>query len=202
MPITVAPLGIDLPQTPLQKPPERPYFVCVGTIEARKNHRLLLDLWRRLAAECGDRAPLLRLVCRRGYGSDGMAADLRALRHVVIEQPDLSDTAMTALLAGARALLLPSFAEGFGLPVAEALSLGVPVLCSNLAALRESGGGVPDYLDPADRAAWHRAVLDYASDSSRRRAQLARLRGWTAPSWRQHFAIVEALIGGLPQPPR
>ena len=52
-PVLVAPFGTDLPDVPAGGPPlpEAPYFVCVGTIEARKNHLLLLNLWRRLAAE-------------------------------------------------------------------------------------------------------------------------------------------------------
>jgi glycosyltransferase involved in cell wall biosynthesis len=104
---------------------------------------------------------------------------------------------VASLLRGARGLLLPSFAEGFGLPVIEALASGVPVLCSELPALRESGGGVPEYLDPLDAKAWRTAILDYAGDSPRRAAQLTRLAGWRAPTWDGHFAIVDRLLAGL-----
>jgi glycosyltransferase involved in cell wall biosynthesis len=122
----------------------------------------------------------------------------------------LPEARAAALLAGARALLFPSFAEGYGLPLAEALALGVPAVCSALPALREVGGAVPDYLDPLDGAAWRRAVLDHARPgSARRAAQLARLRGWRAPSWEAHFAAVDALLdrvaagaaAALPLPP-
>jgi glycosyltransferase involved in cell wall biosynthesis len=197
IPIAGAPLGIDVPSLPPSPPGERPYFVCIGTIEARKNHRLLLDLWQRLAAEPGEAAPFLRLIGQRGFGSERLADSLRELRGIVIEHADLPDTAMARLLRGARALLLPSLAEGFGLPVVEALTLGVPVLCSDLPALRESGGGLADYLDPADSAAWHRAIRDYTADSPRRQAQLTRLADWRPPTWAAHFAIVERLIVGL-----
>jgi glycosyltransferase involved in cell wall biosynthesis len=90
---------------------------------------------------------------------------------------------------------MPSFAEGYGLPVAEALSAGTPVLCSDLASLREVGQQVPEYLDPLDGPAWQRAIVDYSEpDSPRRRAQLDRLAVWRAPSWDAHFAIVDGLI--------
>ena len=197
LPIVVAPLGGELPKAAPPAGDEHPYFVCVATIEARKNHRLLLDLWRRISDELGDRAPRLRLIGRRGFGSGRIAEQLAALNGVVTEHSDLPDAAVTALLRGARALLLPSLAEGFGLPVVEALTLGVPVLCSDLPALRESGGGIPDYLDPADADAWYQAILSYQTESPRRAAQCARLAGWRPPRWESHFAIVARLIDDL-----
>lgn len=206
IPLEVAPLGIDLPDTMAPDINARdstpdggapPYFVCIGTLEARKNHRLLLDLWQRLAADLGDRTPRLLLVGRRAFGGEAIGARVAASGGLVTEHAEMPDARMTALLRGARALLLPSFAEGFGLPVVEALGHGVPVLCSDLPALRESGGGVPDYLDPADIDAWRRAVVDYLADSPRRRDQRARLAAWRPPRWSDHFAAVERLLAGL-----
>jgi glycosyltransferase involved in cell wall biosynthesis len=197
IPVEVAPLGVDLPDATAQGAAPHPYFVCVGTIEARKNHELLLDLWQRLAAELGERTPWLALVGRRAFGSAAIAARAASSGGTVIEHAEMPDSGVAALLRGARALLLPSFAEGFGLPVVEALAQGVPVLCSDLPALRESGGGVPDYLDPADGAAWQQAVVDHLGDSPRRRDQLARLARWQPPRWKAHFAVVERLIADL-----
>jgi glycosyltransferase involved in cell wall biosynthesis len=194
-PVAIAPLGIDVAGAPPLAEP--PYFVCIGTIEARKNQSLLLDIWERLRAELGAQAPRLALIGQRGFGSVPIVSRLAALRDVVTEHPDLPDQATGGLLRGARALLLPSFAEGFGLPIAEALALGVPVLCSDLPALRETGGGCPDYLEPGDHHAWRRAILDYAIDTPRRRAQLARIADWRVPRWDDHFAIVDGLIAAL-----
>ena len=99
---------------------------------------------------------------------------------------------------GARALLLPSFAEGYGLPLAEALAQGSPVLCSDIPVFHEIGGGVPDYLDPTDGPAWRAAVLDYAQPQSPgRQAQVQRLGGWSQPTWAQHFARVDAALRAL-----
>ena len=116
------------------------------------------------------------------------------------EHSNLSDAETTALMQGARAVLLPSFAEGYGLPVAEALAHGAPVLCSPLPALREVGQNVPDYLDPLDGPAWQQAIEDYAAPNSPRRdAQLARLADWRAPSWDGHITDILAFTDALPQ---
>ena len=101
---------------------------------------------------------------------------------------------VASLLAGARALLFPSFAEGYGLPLAEALALGVPALCSDLPALREVGGEVPDYLDPLDGAALapRRAGLRRSRLSRAAPRSSAASRDWRAPGWDAHFAAVDA----------
>ena len=197
IPVAAAPLGIDLPPVIARTHDDAPYFVCIGTLEARKNHILLLDVWQHLAADRTRVVPRLLLIGQRGFGGERIIDRLGALREIVIERPDVPDKTLAALLRGARALLFPSLAEGFGLPVAEALSLGVPVLCSDLPALRESGAGVPDYLDPHDTAAWHQAIVDFIADSPRRQAQLERLEGWRPPLWSEHFAIVDRLMASL-----
>ena len=201
LPIAVAHLGTDLhpPVAPLAG--GRPYFVCVATIEARKNHLLLLNIWRRMVEERGEDAPLLHLVGKRGWENEqvvDMLERCRALRGHVLEHGDLDDAAMRAMVAGARALLLPSFDEGFGMPVAEALALGTPVIAADIPALREVGRRVPDYLDPMDGLGWRGAIEDYArADSARRAAQLTRLEGWRPFTWDQHIATVLALIDSL-----
>ena len=80
------------------------------------------------------------------------------------------------------------------MPVPEAISVGVPVLCSELPALREAGGDVPDYLDPLDGPAWINAILDYTAPMSlRREAQQRRAVDWPQPSWDDHLTAVLAL---------
>jgi glycosyltransferase involved in cell wall biosynthesis len=202
-PIVVAPLGVDLAAAlhPLPQEPRRhPYFICIGTIEPKKNHLMLLKVWRRLAAQLGDQAPRLILVGQRGWENENVLDMMErspGIRALVEEHNALPDPVMAGLLAGARALLLPSFAEGYGLPVAEALALRVPVLCSDLPALRSVGKEVAEYLDPLDGPGWFGAVLDYAKpDSASRAAQLARLSAWAPPSWDNHFLAVQALIDG------
>ncbi|MFC7692943.1 glycosyltransferase [Paeniroseomonas aquatica] len=202
-PLVIAPLGIESPPTPAPPPPAGPYFVCLGTIEPRKNHLLLLHVWRDMIsrAAAGPGAPpppRLLLIGRRGWENENVVDLLERcdmLRGTVQELGSPPDHQVAALLAGARALLYPSFVEGYGLPVAEALALGVPVLCSDVAPLREVGGAVPDYLDPLDGPVWRQRIEAYAAAGSpERAAQLERLRHWTAPRWSDHFAQVDALL--------
>jgi glycosyltransferase involved in cell wall biosynthesis len=204
-PIRVAPLGVDLRRS--ARPPaavgQSPYFVYVATIEPRKNHLLLIDVWRQLAAVAGGGSPpRLVLIGRRGLRSRKIIELIErcGLAHGIVEEHnDLPDAAVARLVASAQASLYPSFAEGYGLPVAEALALGVPVLCSDLPELREIGRDVPEYLDPLDRRMWRDAVLDYVQTASiRRQAQLTRLNRWRAPSWEQHFSRVQPLIDFAP----
>ena len=200
----VAHLGVEHRRPAAVAPPAEaapPYFVCVGTIEPRKNHLLLLNLWRSLYEELGEAAPRLVLVGHRGWENDSVIAMLERspfARKLVSELGAVSDATLTTLLLGARAALFASFGEGYGLPCAEALTLGVPVICSDLPVLREIYGEMPDYLDPLDGQGWRRTVLDYAAPgSARRAAQIERLAHWQPAEWSSHFTAVDALLSEL-----
>lgn len=200
-PVLVAPLGFDLPplrSIPNTPPPEHPYFVTLGTIEPRKNHLLLLNLWRDLAERLGPRAPRLIILGRRGWQNETVFRMLDrtpGLRGLVEERPRANDAEVAATLRHARALLFPSFTEGYGIPLIEALSLGTPTICADIPTLREVGAGVPDYLHPIDGLGWRDAVLDYAQPgSAARAAQLARITGFLQPGWDHHFNTLEQVL--------
>lgn len=202
-PALAAPLGSDLRALARrdESPSQRPSFVVVGTIEGRKNHLLLLQIWERLARELGERTPRLIIVGQRGWESE-QAVDLldraRNLKPHVLELGRCTDRELADHLASARALLFPSFVEGYGLPLIEALHQGTPVIASDLPLFREIGGDIPDYLDPIDGPAWLRTIMDYAaSPSPRRDAQIARLGSYRAPSWSEHFRIVEPFLESI-----
>ncbi|MBB3859403.1 glycosyltransferase involved in cell wall biosynthesis [Novosphingobium hassiacum] len=179
----------------------RPWFVCLGTIEPRKNHLLLLNLWREMAGSLPERqVPRLVIIGRRGWENEqvlDMLDRCPALASHVEEINGCSDAQLSALLRGSRALLMPSFAEGFGMPVAEALSVGVPVVCSDIAAHREVGGDVPDYVGPLDGARWQALILDHSMQGPAHQAQMQRLPAWHEPTWAEHMQTVALAIGEL-----
>ncbi|MEN3749275.1 glycosyltransferase family 1 protein [Sphingomonas sp. HF-S3] len=177
-----------------------PYFVCVGTIEPRKNHLALLQLWDRLVARLGDLAPRLVVIGQWGSGSDPVRATLRTngrLRDHVTIIDRCADGDMARLVSGAEALLMPTLAEGFGLPLVEALELGTPVIASDLPCFRELGQGIPTLLDPHDLDAWEGAIRSFSGDGGDRYRQLGLMAGFRPYRWSDHFAGVEAWLETL-----
>jgi glycosyltransferase involved in cell wall biosynthesis len=202
-PAVAAWLGADRFELHGPPPPEarRPHFVVLGTIEARKNHLLLLRLWSKLVAKHGGEAPRLLVIGRRGWEAQpvfDLLDDNASLRGHVVEIGDCSDEELRRHFATARALLFPSIAEGFGLPLVEALGSGLPVIASDLPVFREIGQGLPLLLDPGDEAAWERAILDFARPgSAARAAQVERIREFQLPDWASHFRTVESWLTTL-----
>ena len=189
----VAPNGVDLPKPDTTALPNGldltpPYFVALGTIEPRKNHAFLLDLWQRLPAP----VPRLFIIGNRGWADAALLARLDALPKdgPVQVLHGLTDGAVAALLAGARALLAPSLAEGFGLPPVEAASLGTPVIATDLAVTRELLGNMAVYLPPSDIYSWMEIIVRQASAPPIRSAEPP---SWKAPTWGDHFKTVLSL---------
>lgn len=187
--ILVAHLGIS------RRPPKKaagpsarqPYFVVLGTIEPRKGIGFVLDLWARLQDRlAAPDMPHLMLVGRRGWIGPDLAARLDRgpmMGRSILERPDLGDDEVTALLTGAHGLLAPSRTEGFGLPAAEAASLGLPVLATDLAVTREILGAYPRYLPANDLQAWASAVLAMSALPHRQ----TKMTPPPLPDWTDHF---------------
>jgi glycosyltransferase involved in cell wall biosynthesis len=150
-----------------------------------KNHATLLRAWARLSAR-PDGAPLLVCTGRlrdepRRVEALAAAAGLPPER--LRDLGFVPDGDLPLLLRGSRLLVFPSLFEGFGLPVAEALASGCPVLAADIPPLREIAGDAARYVDPRDEAALAQA-LDALWDSAGERAQMARAGREIAQAYR------------------
>jgi glycosyltransferase involved in cell wall biosynthesis len=137
------------------------YVLVVATIEARKNHALMVRVWRRLL-ETMPPHQVPTLVFAGGVGwlvadlmqqlenSDWLGGRIRLIRHP-------SDAALRTLYRGCLFTVFPSFYEGWGLPVSESLAFGKPCLAARTTSLPEVGGSLARYFDPAE--------LDDATDA-------------------------------------
>lgn len=136
------------------------YFLTVGSIEIRKNHRLLYNLWVRLVKKRNDVIPLV-IVGREGWLVDDLLHLLRhdpSIQDHILVLNRIPDEQLHALYSYCYAFLYPSFVEGWGLPVREALSYGKHVIASDDPSLIEAAEGLAQHLDPNDHEAWLRAV--------------------------------------------
>jgi glycosyltransferase involved in cell wall biosynthesis len=176
----------------------KPYFLVLSTIEPRKNHLMLLQVWQRLVERLGPAAPRLVLVGQRGWECEHVTRLLdrsELLRPFVTEKNHCSDAELVTLMRDAQALLLPSFVEGYGMPVVEALTHRLPVIASDLPVFREFAGLAPEYVDPLDAPRWTRLIESYTRrDSPERARQLTRMAGFKAPNWSDHFERVDELL--------
>ncbi|WP_305967902.1 MULTISPECIES: glycosyltransferase family 1 protein [unclassified Mameliella] len=184
-----APLGLDLTE-PTQAPVgpwTSPYFVTLGTIEPRKNHALLLDLWK-------DMPGAHLLICgSRGWENHAVFQRLDAHPPRVHELPGLDDGQVGALLQGSAGLLFPSLAEGYGLPPVEAAALGVPLLLNNLPVYWEVLGDIPVYADVADHYLWLNEISRMAADHQAGRTRAVKAPRFAPPTWEAHFKTVLTL---------
>jgi glycosyltransferase involved in cell wall biosynthesis len=186
--------GVEPPADVEPKRIGRPYFLTVGTIEARKNHVMLLEIWERLETSLGSDAPLLVIIGQRGWEAEHAFRkldDLRTRTSSVREISNCDDSELASWIGGARALLMPSFVEGFGLPIVEALQLGTPVIASDLEVFHEIAADIPTFLDPNDPDRWEEAVRSFIQDGAERSRQLAKIDEFKAPTWEKHFTTVE-----------
>ena len=173
----------------------RPFVLCVGTIEMRKNHELLYNLWDRLVARHGDRVPPLVLVGMEGWGVDDLLTRMRANPRTadrIVLLGAVADPELVWLYEHCLFSVYPSFFEGWGLPVAESLALGTPCVTSNAPAVVEASGGVAPALDPLDFPAWLAEIERLAFEPPAREAAARRVRDYRATTWREHG---EAMLG-------
>jgi glycosyltransferase involved in cell wall biosynthesis len=192
---SVVPLGCDPPATaaaplPAGLAPDR-FALFVSTIEPRKNHALLLEVWRRLLARGVPQRTGFRLVFvgRPGWMVAPLLAEIAdpsRFAGTLLHLPRADDAVLAGLYAHAGFCLYPSRTEGFGLPVVEAFAHGRALVASTGGAVPEAAGGLAPCLDPDDTDAWEAEMARLILDPDARRAAEARVvagyrpRGWDA----------------------
>ena len=174
--IVVAPLASRFDATSPQVRPDTlsgiepgRFWLCVGTIEPRKNHERLLHAYAAWRRDTGGDMPLV-VAGGKGWLMDDLAATVAGLGiadHLVFTGY-VPDNELAWLYANCFAFLFPSLFEGFGLPVLEAMSLGAAVVTSDTSSLPEVAGEAALLVDPLDVAALSRAMAALSGDSALR----------------------------------
>jgi glycosyltransferase involved in cell wall biosynthesis len=197
--ITVCAPGAP-PWTPRASEPADGCILFLGTLEPRKNLGVLLDAYERLRALVPD-AP--RLVLAGGHGAESAALIARARQGSLAGMVDLPGyippDQREALYRRALVFIMPSHTEGFGMPVLEAMTLGVPVIVANRGALPEVAAEAGQYFEPHDAEALAetlRAVVTHAGLRAAMRDRglaRARLYDWRASAGHLRDAWARAL---------
>lgn len=148
----------------------QPYVLHVGTLQPRKNLRRLIQAWAHVIARSGLAGMRLVLAGGRGWGGEDLHAAVEAagVQSSIVLTGYVSELEKAALMHHARAYVFPSLYEGFGFPVLEAQSAGVPVACSNTSSLPEVAGEAALLFDPLDVEAIAHALETLVSDEGMR----------------------------------
>jgi glycosyltransferase involved in cell wall biosynthesis len=149
-----------------------PYFLHVGTMNPRKNIEGLLRGFARFKETSGEASHRLIIAGARGWLCAGIIAlvERLAARDQLLFTGRVDDEDLIALYQGAEALVMPSFYEGFGLPVLEAMACGCPVITSNVSSLPEIAGDAALLVDSNDEEAMAQAMSAICSNPALRQS--------------------------------
>ena len=180
------------------------FALFVGTIEPRKGHAMLIEVWRRLLAEGIPQRSGFKLVFagRPGWKVDEVLrqiADANSFQGTLFHFAGIDDRGLAGLYRGAAFCLLPSLYEGFGVPIVEAFAHGKAVIASDGGALPETVGPFSPCLPARDDQAWFATIRRWIQDHGARAPYEAKIRASFAhPRWSEATAgIFDAAMNGL-----
>ncbi len=181
----------------------RDYIISVGTLEPRKNHRLALAAMALLDPAL----PPLVLVGRDGGSAAALSRDITrlGLGDRVLLRSSVTAADLPAVVQGASLALYLSLAEGFGLPIVEAMSAGLPVIAAAGPHLRDAGGDAAVYVNPHDPRALASAIADILRQSGDVADRVAAGRRQAAdfdaaPLAHRLLSVYDAVLAGRPLP--
>jgi len=146
---------------------ERSFYLTVGTVEPRKNHKVLVEAYVGLPPALRKRCPLV-IVGASGWGSLDVPGQDELVREGSVRFLGYAaENVVRALYAQARALLFPTLYEGFGIPVAEAMASGLQPVVSDIPVMREVAGDAGIFIDPKDVSGWRSQLSEIADNDAR-----------------------------------
>ena len=171
------------------------YLLTVGTIEARKNHALLYNVYK-LAKTRGIDLPTSVIVGRRGWKTeqiyDFMTQDPEVKDKFVFLH-NASDENLSWLYDHALFSVFPSFCEGWGMPIAESVARGVPCVCSNTTSMIEVAEGYVTHFTPSSTDECLAAIVDMLRPESQKKWR-KKCSSYTQTTWDQSFDEVNQLM--------
>lgn len=183
---------LNLPETFKKQLGDESYFIYVSTIEPRKNHWMLLQVWLELN-KINHNVPKLVILGKRGWKNQNVTDLLdysERLNNSVVEISLAKDAELIPLIQNSTAMLFPSIDEGWGMPVAEALTLKVPVICSDIPVLKECGQGKCIYLSSIDTKRWLDVILNGFEPSNKDGSYMPN-------TWDKHFSYLDRLLNEM-----
>ena len=209
IPSHVFSLGCDLPIASIECGlPEalrgKRFALFVSTIEPRKNHRVLYDAWDR-CVRSGTIDPArdrIVFVGRVGWAVDDLMREIAAnpaTHDTIVILNHVRDDVLALLYRECSFVVFPSFSEGYGLPLAEALAYGKPTISSDAGSLSEIGNGLVQRVDPKDTLGWANAIARYLASPAELETWSRRIKAEHRPvTWdataRHFFSAVKETV--------
>jgi glycosyltransferase involved in cell wall biosynthesis len=188
----------DIGEVPVNRLLGREFVVYCSTIETRKNHQLLLQLWDRLRQEFTlAELPILVFAGKWGWGTEAVRQQSERnfhLRDRLLILDDVSDAELIWIYRNARFTLFPSLAEGYGLAATESLSFGTPVVISDSPSLVEATEALMPAYDPLDFMTWLEEMRRLLRDETRLDELRAAASHYRGPAYDTFGNAVRALI--------